>query len=112
MAQLISQISLTGTASLTLAFLWDELFCTANDPIKTAAGGFILRIVFFKVIDFTHQPSPWMGDFSQYAAHPINGNYRKIPFFMLKVLTAQKKVYILSDSSVDPVNCVMASALH
>ena len=60
----------------------------------------------FQGYRLTHQPSPWMGDFSHMLFTPI-----RTPFSMLKVLTAQKKVYF-ARLICRSVNYVMASVLH
>ena len=65
----------------------------------------------FQGYRLTHQPSPWMGDFSHMLFTPINGKLGRTPFSMLKVLTAQKKVYF-ARLICRSVNYVMASVLH
>lgn len=99
MQQRISQISLMGTASLILAFLWDELFAPQTTD-QNGSWWFHPDDRVFQGYRLTHQPSPWMGDFSHMLFTPINGKLQENTLSMLKVLTAQKKVY-LPDSSVD-----------
>lgn len=46
----------------------------------------------FQGFRLTHQPSPWMGDFSHLTFCLLMGSYQKIHYFMPKVPIVQKKV--------------------